>query len=187
MLKKLIVAFVMFIFPAIVAAQDTITDMERWEDSVAAAKKAEIAAQNAPRPAPVVEAPEVAHQLPASYFAVLDSFERAVKANDVRWSTCKRCRDEKSSSDRIACLSFYLKMRNSNGAQVMPRDTVEKYALILQAGKATEYSGTEYIIANQYGNEKVKAHAHLLRLRKDMMVINDFLYQINNQKIAIGR
>jgi hypothetical protein len=177
MLKKIVFAAIIIV-PFIAYGQDTRTDLERWEDSVAAAKRAESASQRAPKP---IDTSGSIHGLSLSYFATRDSFERAVMAEELQWSACRRLRDVVTVKDRIDALSFYLKK------SVMPRDSVEKYALILQTEKATEYNGTEYIIANQYGSEKVKAHAHLIKLRKDMALINDFIFSLNNQKIAIKK
>jgi hypothetical protein len=68
---------------------------------------------------------------------------------------------------------------------VMTKSDVEKMALILQSEKQTEREGTLFLIAHQSGKEKVKAHAHLIKLRSEISAIENFLYAFYNERIAI--
>jgi hypothetical protein len=153
--------------------------MEQYEDSVAAAQKAEKIAASLPAPAPIVEKLEPIKTLTASERAVIDSFDLAYRQYEMQWNEVKRLRDVVLVKDRIDALSFY--MRKS----VMTKSDVEKMALILQSEKQTEREGTLFLIAHQGGKEQVKAHAHLIKLRSEISAIENFLYVFYNERISL--
>ena len=152
---------------------------EQYEDSVAAAQKAEKIAASLPAPAPIVEKLEPIKTLTASERAVIDSFDLAYRQYEMQWNEVKRLRDVVLVKDRIDALSFY--MRKS----VMTKSDVEKMALILQSEKQTEREGTLFLIAHQGGKEQVKAHAHLIKLRSEISAIENFLYVFYNERISL--
>jgi hypothetical protein len=153
--------------------------MEQYEDSVAAAQKAEKIAASLPAPVPIAEKQEPAKVLSISERAVIDSFDLAYRQYEMQWNEVKRLRDVILIKDRIDALSFYLRKL------VMSKTDVEKMALILQAEKQTEREGTLFLIAHQSGKEQVKAHAHLIKLRSEILTIENFLYALHNERIAI--
>lgn len=153
--------------------------MEQYEDSVAAAQKAEKIAASLPAPAPIVEKLEPIKTLTASERAVIDSFDLAYRQYEMQWNEVKRLRDVVLVKDRIDALSFY--MRKS----VMTKSDVEKMALILQSEKQTEREGTLFLIAHQGGKEQVKAHAHLIKLRSEISAIENFLFVLHNERISL--
>jgi predicted metal-binding protein len=99
----------------------------------------------------------------------------------MQWNEVKRLRDVVLVKDRIDALSFY--MRKS----VMTKSDVEKMALILQSEKQTEREGTLFLIAHQSGKEQVKAHAHLIKLRGEISAIENFIFVLHNERIAIKK
>ena len=172
-----------FIIITVILGNIFATDltMEQYEDSVAAAQKAEKIAASLPAPIPVVEKQEPVKTLSAQDRAIVDSFDLTYRQYEMQWNEVKRLRDVVLVKDRIDALSFY--MRKS----VMTKSDVEKMALILQSEKQTEREGTLFLIAHQSGKEKVKAHAHLIKLRSEISAIENFLYAFYNERIAIKK
>lgn len=156
--------------------------MEEYEDSLAAAQKAEKAAASLPVPAPVIVG-ETGPSAPLSMQEALtiDSFRTVFDRSEKLWNKSTRLREVVLTSDRIAALSFYLKK------SVMKKDSVEKYALILQSEKQTERDGTLFLIAHQHGKEQVKAHAHLIKLRGEISTIENFLYALHDERVSIKK
>ena len=155
--------------------------MEQYEDSVAAAQKAEKIAASLPVPIPIVEKQEPVKTLSAQDRAIVDSFDLTYRQYEMQWNEVKRLRDVVLVKDRIDALSFY--MRKS----VMTKSDVEKMALILQSEKQTEREGTLFLIAHQSGKEQVKAHAHLIKLRGEISAIENFIFVLHNERIAIKK
>jgi hypothetical protein len=172
-----------FIIITVILGNIFATDltMEQYEDSVAAAQKAEKIAASLPAPIPVVEKQEPVKTLSAQDRAIVDSFDLTYRQYEMQWNEVKRLRDVVLVKDRIDALSFY--MRKS----VMTKSDVEKMALILQSEKQTEREGTLFLIAHQSGKEQVKAHAHLIKLRGEISAIENFIFVLHNERIAIKK
>jgi hypothetical protein len=155
--------------------------MEQYEDSVAAAQKAEKVAANLPTPAPITEKQEPLKVLNALERAVIDSFDLAYRQYEMQWNEVKRLRDVVLVKDRIDALSFYLHKA------IMTKTDVEKMTLILQSEKQTEREGTLFLIAHQSGKEQIKAHAHLIKLRSDISAIENFLYALHDTIVSVAK
>ena len=151
-----------------------------YEDSVAAAQKAEKAAINLPAPETITETGPSA-PLTMQEALTIDSFQTVFNQSEKLWNKSTRLREVVLTSDRIAALSFYLKK------SVMTKTEVEKYALILQSEKQTEREGTLFLIAHQHGKEQVKAHAHLIKLRGEISAVENFLYALHDEKVTIDK
>ena len=151
--------------------------MEQYEDSVAAAQKAE----RLPAPVPIIEKQEPIKILTVSETAVIDSFDLAYRQYEMQWNEVKRLRDVVLVKDRINALSFYLRK------SVMTKSEIEKMAVILQAEKQTEREGTLFLIAHQSGKEQVRAHAHLIKLRSEISAIENFLYALHDERVSIKK
>lgn len=152
--------------------------MDEYEDSVAAAQKTEREAKFMPAsiPSPSIE---VTRTMTLQDSAVIDSFATECQRSETTWNSVRRLRDVILTSDRINALSFYLKRG------VMSKVEVEKMAIVLQSGKQNERAGTLYIIAHQSGNEQVKAHAHLIKLRGEISTIENFLFALHDNRILV--
>jgi hypothetical protein len=173
-----------FIIITVILGNIFATDltMEQYEDSVAAAQKAEKIAASLPAPIPVVEKQEPVKTLSAQDRAIVDSFDLTYRQYEMQWNEVRRLRDAGILvKDRIDALSFFLRK------SVMTKNEVEKMAIILQAEKQTEREGTLFLIAHQSGKEQVKAHAHLIKLRGEISAIENFIFVLHNERIAIKK
>ena len=155
--------------------------LAQYEDSVAAAQKAEKIAASLPAPVAIVEKTEPIKTLTTAEVNVIDSFDMAVGQYETQWNSVKRLRDVVAVKDRISALSFYIKK------SVMTKLDVEKMALILQSEKQTERAGTMFLIAHQSGQSRVNAHAHLIKLRGEISAIENFLFALHDERLSINK
>ena len=173
-----------FIIITVILGNIFATDltMEQYEDSVAAAQKAEKITASLSAPIPIVEKQEPVKTLSAQDRAIIDSFDLTYRQYEMQWNEVKRLRDAGILiKDRIGALSFYLRKN------VMTKIDIEKMVVILQSEKQTEREGTLFLIAHQSGKEQVKAHAHLIKLRSEISTIENFIYALHNERIAIKK
>jgi hypothetical protein len=109
---------------------------------------------------------------------ILDSLDKLIQTALIPFKH-KRWSDAKNVKDRLEAIRFYYNHKVINDQEK------EKFINALLKSKEYEMEGSKLLLIKLCDSEKLKARAHINKVRREISMIEKFLLQINDQKPVI--